>query len=109
MREQLDFGAYARRLDPHTSHDAAASVKVTDLEAVVLYALKDIGTEGATSHEVADHVGMDLVTISPRLKPLEKKGLVRRNLLPGWLDTGRLVYQTRPGKSGRQSVVWFAV
>jgi DNA-binding MarR family transcriptional regulator len=107
--EQLSLldGAYARRSDPHTAHEAAQRVNVTDLESVVLEALRALGP--STSHEVAAHTGLDLVTVSPRFKPLEKKGLVRRRLNEIDPFTGRVFYETRIGKSGRASVVWHLV
>ena len=109
MSEQLSLldGAYARHTDPHTSHEAARSIQVTDLESVVLGALRALGP--STSHEVAEYTGLDLVTVSPRFKPLEKKGLVKRKLEGFDAEKGRYIYQTRIGKSGRASVVWHLV
>lgn len=68
--------APARRTDPETSREAAASVDAAGLEALVLRALHDLGP--STSREVAEHLGRDLVTVSPRFRPLERKGRVRR-------------------------------
>ena len=87
--------ALARTTDPGTSHAAAASVNVSEMESVVLDAIRALGD--ATSWEVSRHVGIERVTVSPRFKPLEVKGLIRR--------TGK----TRPGESGRQSQVWECV
>jgi predicted transcriptional regulator len=91
----FDAPARARRADPPTSHEAARSVKVTDLEAVVLEALR-LSYNGLTSHELAERTGLSLVTVSPRLRPLADKGEVR--------DSGR----KRKGESGRNSIVWEA-
>jgi hypothetical protein len=63
---------------------------------------------------VAAYTGLDLVTVSPRFAPLEKKGLVKRRLEGFDAEKGRYIYQTRIGniyqtrigKSGRASVVW---
>lgn len=82
--------ARARRTDPETSHEAAATVDTSELEALVLDTLRR-HPNGLTSHRVAEITGESLVTISPRMKPLETKGLVRR-----------------AGKSGRRTI-WRAV
>lgn len=72
------MSAHARRTDPATSHEAAASVsmRVTDLELKVLAALVLRGP--STSHQLAEYMGESLVTVSPRMAPLEARGLVKR-------------------------------
>lgn len=85
--------ATARRSDPETSHDAAASVDATELEDEVLCDLRRHGP--ATTVELAARMRRELVTISPRMKPLELKGLV-------WRD-GK-----KPNPSGRSAVLWTA-
>ena len=70
--------AFARRSDPPTSHDAAARVDATRLEARVLEALAKYPM---TSRECADYLGLDLVTISPRFAPLERKGRIYRTTI----------------------------
>lgn len=89
--------ARARVSDPQTSHEAAQSITAVlpRLEAIVLGALKQ-HRGGMTSEEIADHLGMDRVTVSPRLKPLERKELIAR--------TG----EKRVGRSGRKGEVWKA-
>lgn len=82
----------ARRTDPRTSHDAAASINMPMLEAAVYGCLKAHGP--CTSFEVADILRLSLVTVSPRLRPLADKGLVR--------DSG----ERRLGQSGRKQTVW---
>lgn len=84
--------AYARRDDLQTSHDAAASVRPTRLEQLVFDALS-ARPRGATSFELADALGLSLVTISPRLRPLVNKGKV-------------IADGTRAGASGRMQTVW---
>lgn len=89
--------ALARKKDPLTSHDAALSLDeaLPTLEARVLRALENAGDFGATIDELVDALGdLDKVTISPRLRPLCNKGLVR--------DLGA----QRKGKSGRFQTVW---
>jgi predicted transcriptional regulator len=85
--------ALARHTDPSTSHDAAESVNVTALEQIVLNALKQ-HHEGATTEQLSDWLALSLVTISPRIRPLVRKGLV--------IDSGF----KRCNASGRKSIVW---
>ena len=70
--------ALARRTDPATSHAAAAdvSMRVNNIELQVLAALVLRGP--STSHDLADYTGLSLVTVSPRMAPLEARGLVKR-------------------------------
>lgn len=67
--------ALARHTDPDTSHVAAASVNVNDLEYEVLVALDALGE--ATSLEVSEHSGIARVSASPRFRPLANKRLIR--------------------------------
>ena len=71
------MNAFARATDPQTSHDAARTVDVTLREAQALKGLSMLGGSG-TSRQVAEVVGVDKWSISPRFKPLEAKGRVRR-------------------------------
>lgn len=71
-------GAFARRTDPGTSKYAAARVDVSAKEKVVLDSLKAYGP--GNGHEVAARTGMRLNTVTPRFKPLLKKGLIRNAL-----------------------------
>ena len=70
--------AFARNTDPQTSHDAAARAmsKVSLLEYDVIGQLQRGGPQ--TTGEIAAKAEISLVSISPRMKPLEKKGLVLR-------------------------------
>ena len=85
-----------RRDDPETSKDAAESVSATQLERIVLSAILRSGERGMTSEEAAVAVGMELGSVTPRLSPLEAKGLIFRT------------ERRRPGKSGRGRIVWVA-
>lgn len=87
--------ARARRSDPETSKAAARSIPVADLEKRVLEALRDHPL-GLTSHDVANLLDLDLVSVSPRFRPLVEKGLI--------LETS----ERRSGPSGRKSIVWKA-
>lgn len=81
--------ALARNTDPQTSHDAAHRVDTNRLEGMVMRALE----HGAkNSKEIAEFLGVDKWSISPRMAPLVKKGLV--------MDSG-----IRRGKS----IVWIKV
>ena len=85
-----------RRTDPATSEAAAASIAsaLPQLEQEVLAVLRARGAEGATTHELSEALGIQLVSISPRIAPLRERGLVR--------DSGA----RRKGDSGRASTVW---
>ena len=75
--EQLTLTlAPVRRRDPATSRAAAARVDASGLAALVLDALR-ANPSGLTSHELAAQLGRDLVSISPRMRPLVDKGFVR--------------------------------
>jgi predicted transcriptional regulator len=66
----------ARRTDPGTSHAAARRIasSATRLERVVVEELRAAGP--LTAHEIAQRVNLPLVTISPRLAPLVRSGVV---------------------------------
>lgn len=99
MTPDLFDWALARRSDPDTAHDAARSLDgapVTSLEEICLAAIIAADKHGLTSHELAAATRLELVTVSPRLRPLANKGLIA--------DSGR----RRPGDSGRLSIVWVA-
>lgn len=75
MSEQLTL-ALARRADPPTARAAAARARTTNLEALVLDVLR-AHPAGLTAHEVAAALGRDLVSVSPRMRPLCDTGRVR--------------------------------
>lgn len=68
--------ALARHTDPATAHEAAAAVtpRVPELQRRVLDALAELGP--STSHEIAEHLDLPLISVSPRLRPLCNRGLV---------------------------------
>lgn len=70
--------ALTRRADPPTSRAAAARVRTTNLEALVLNVLR-AHPAGLTAHEVAAALGRDLVSVSPRMRPLCDTGRVREH------------------------------
>jgi hypothetical protein len=74
--------AWARRTDPETSREAAeaASYAAPGMESDILAELGRRGAWGGTSKELADALGLPSDGhVTPRLKPLEAKGLVRRS------------------------------
>ena len=90
--------AFARASDPWTAHLAAAKIapRLKGLQAEVYRVIKLAGTNGATLDWICDVTGLDKVTASPRLKPLERKGLILRQ-------------GTRLGRAGVQQTVWVAL
>jgi hypothetical protein len=88
--------ALARISDPTTSHQAAFQFDpaVTKIEQLILEQLRGPGRGGMTTHALAAVLGLELVTVSPRMKPLVVKGLVR--------DSGR----RSESPSGRLRIIW---
>jgi predicted HTH transcriptional regulator len=76
----------ARNTDPDTSHEAA-KLNTTTLEGMVLEAINANGP--MTTEEIARATGIDLQSITPRIAPLMRLGLL--------VDTGL----RKPGVSGR--------
>ena len=88
------YNAYARNTDPVTSLAAADAIepRIPNLERLVLEYLERCKQDGATSKETAHGLGLEHVTISPRFRPLARRGMIR--------DSGR--------KRDR-SIVWVVV
>jgi predicted ArsR family transcriptional regulator len=84
----------ARRSDPQTSHQAARSVQTSDLEGWVLAALRSQGPQ--TTEQLSERLNISLQSITPRMRPLVTKGLVR--------DSGARL----KGENGRSRIVWAA-
>ena len=103
MNEHLGplFEAHARRQDPDTSHQAATAFRgeaAGRVEQIVLDALSRLGGSG-TAYQIEVeaqriHPNMDSNTITPRLKPLERKRRVKRTDKRG------------PGRGSRKQIVW---
>lgn len=90
----------ARKSDPQTSHDAAASLDPTHLYGIIADILRMART-GLISHEIAEVAGMSWGTISPRMAPMRRKGLV--------FPSDRLrTWHGSPGNppSDRMNTVW---
>ncbi len=100
MTTQMLLGeAHARTTDPTTSHQAAREVKpeALSLEQRVLDALSGNPCRGMTSHELVALTGLTWNTVTPRIRPLVKKGLVE--------DSG----MRRNGPTGKKCIVWRAL
>jgi DNA-binding MarR family transcriptional regulator len=72
--------ALARNTDPETSKEAANRVETSNVETLVLLAIQRTGKRGATTKELEKSLGVARVTISPRMKPLARKHLIRQTL-----------------------------
>lgn len=82
----------ARTKDPDTSHAAARGVDATKLQGMVLYAMREWGS--MTASEISERLEISLQSITPRMRPLAEKGLIR--------DSG----ERRMTPRGRKSIVW---
>jgi len=71
------FWKMFRRYDPQTSADAAASLKVTELETIVYEAIKSFGRTGCISDDVcAVLADIRYGSVTPRYRKLLEKGLI---------------------------------
>ena len=87
--QQLDAFAdiaRARRSDPTTSHAAAARVNGPRLADLVL---AELSRGEGTSHELAARLNLSLVSISPRMRPLQLQGRIEA----GGRRDGRTVWR----------------
>jgi predicted ArsR family transcriptional regulator len=94
VSDQFDLFEHGRhrRHDPDTSVAAARSTDATRLEALVIEALTRYGPQ--TTEELANRLQLAVVTVSPRMVPLEEKLVVERTP------------ERRRGLSGRPRIVW---
>lgn len=69
--------ARARKSDPETSHEAAGLVDAAGLMNMIEAELRQYPA-GLTTQELADYLDRKLVSISPRMKPMEQAGRVKR-------------------------------
>ena len=90
-----------RRTDPQTSHDAAKALDATQLERLVAGCIRKHGPIAAD--KVAQILGMNLQSISPRFRPLANKGLIRVNTV----GNGKVV-TVKSLTSNRQRMTWIA-
>ena len=101
--DSLDFPGGSRRDDPPTSKSAAKKIKADALRLKVAHAVYLAGDYGATSEEVADRIGIDLQSVSPRFAELSRK-VVPPLIRLKRSETGEVV--RRPGRSGNGRQVW---
>jgi len=90
--------ARARKTDPVTSHEAAEKITphLGTIDDAIYKALLEVGERGATSDEIVKMTDIKYRSVTPRLKPMCKKGFV--------VDSG----ETKRGDSGRQQIIWVA-
>ena len=102
MNDLFDFEALepprARTTDPATSHAAAFGIekKVTKLQGIIVDCLRS-SYAGATTGEMSIALGIPRDTLSPRMRTLEKMGMV--------METDEV--RALPG--GRSQIVWKAI
>ena len=91
--------AHARKTDPVTSHEAAKAItpSLNKIEQGIYDALCSFLPGGATSDEIVEASGIQYRTVTPRLKPMCKKGFV--------VDSG----EHKRGDSGRRQIIWMAI
>ena len=91
--------AHARKTDPVTSHEAAEAITplLNKVEQGIYDALCSFLPGGATSAEIVEASGIQYRTVTPRLKPMCKKGFV--------VDSG----EHKRGESGRRQIIWMAI
>ena len=100
------IGNRARRADPETSHYAArvsTAVLLPKLDDEILAVLQAAGPLGLTIREMCDKLpDRPHVSISPRTKPLETMGKIRRGRVR---STGELFKRKHPS-SNMPGIVW---
>ena len=91
--------AHARKTDPVTSHEAAEAItpSLNKIEQGIYDALCSFLPKGATSDEIVEASGIQYRTVTPRLKPMCRKGFV--------VDSG----EHKRGDSGRRQIIWMAI
>ena len=91
--------AHARKTDPVTSHEAAEAItpSLKKIEQGIYDALCSFLPGGATADEIVEASGIQYRTVTPRLKPMCRKGFV--------VDSG----EYKRGDSGRRQILWMAI
>jgi DNA-binding MarR family transcriptional regulator len=89
--------AFSRNGDPSTSSQAAASVNATQAEGDVLQVLL-MAAKPLNTHQIADLSGRAYGSITPRMKPLEGKGLISYSEVSGMGRKCRPYTLTEEGK-----------
>lgn len=84
----------ARYADPRTAKQAAKEVRAGTLQSAVLETIRAAGATGMTIEQISVSTKLSIVSVSPRMKPLRLKGLIR--------DSGK----RRRNSSGYDAIVW---
>lgn len=78
--KEIETEALARDSDPETSHEAAESFDPTYMESLVLATIASFGEAGGTSEQICLRLpSVAYNTITPRFRPLLRKGLVEEH------------------------------
>ena len=88
--------AWSRALDPKTSLAAAHSMKGKNASSIAkkVAAAVSNSEDGLTSSQIQQITGIKHESLTPRLAPLRRKGIIA--------DSGK----RRLGESGREQIVW---
>lgn len=70
----MPLRALARRRDPATSHRAARRVNAAGAAERIVEELRANGP--GSSHDLAERLKLSLVTVSPRMRPLQRAGRI---------------------------------
>ena len=91
--------AHARKTDPVTSHEAAEAItpSLNKIEQGIYDALCSFLPGGATADEIVEVSGIQYRTVTPRLKPMCRKGVVVDSV------------EYKRGDSGRRQILWMAI
>jgi len=118
IQPQIDFDApvvveeplHARRTDPETAHEGAerGNENFKNVSDNILDALRKVAPEGRTTEQLSEETGIRLVSVSPMMKPMEKRDLVKRQVV-GVTAKGKPSYRKRKNRSGVSAIIWYAV
>lgn len=95
---------YARKSDPHTSHDAANKADVNTLQLAVLTHLKTIGP--ASTNEISEATGIPRDSLSPRIPVLREKGLVEDSGERRGHPRKCIVWRLKPNQPSLDDLGW---
>lgn len=96
--------SYARSSDPETSHEAADKISLSNMEQVVYDVLAETGermTSLCITRYLEDRRGDNRAwSVSPRLRPLEEKGAIKRD--------GKMTVENSNGRDAKLTA-WIVV
>jgi hypothetical protein len=122
VRPPIDFDAdfdapvpaekplHARSTDPETAHEGAerGNENFATVQDKILDELRPVAPEGLTTEELSDRTNIKLVSVSPMMKPMEKRDLVKRQVV-GETAKGKPSYRKRKNRSGVSAIIWYSV